>query len=785
MTRTRTPIALACTILLLQAAYAQDKAATVPPATDPKDAASAEPAQLQSITVTAQRRQESLSKAPIAVTVIDQKQLDSQGITSAVDIPNTVPNLQVTNNGFSMRGVGNNNSFGGYSTVAVQVDGIYQPSYQALGLGLYDIDRIEALRGPQGTVYGRNATAGVVNIETASAKLRREIFGDLTFGNRNDVTARGVLNLPLSETFAARLSLMKRSNDGTVDGGASSRNYGEVDVSSARLAWTWVVTPDITWRASLSSARNRGTLTDPARVSYTYFPNADLATGSLGQGVVVPASDFLGNHTATDIALNLSETAFRSRLTWNLSDAWSLTYLAGAVRFVNNGLDAATGLFTLKNADYTMRTQSHEIDVNYEGADLKLVGGLYTYKDRTRGAQKVGIGNALPYPLNSVLPPPMVIAPGTGFAPTGYGVVDIGRRINNDTNDSNAIFAQGTYSVTPQTRATVGLRYTKDEFGTDGDSQVCAFGSLAEPNMALSCGVPFGPPTSAVAASSSSKTSWRLGVDHDLAAGHLVFATVSTGYRGGGATANVAPQFSTYKPETLTNVEVGWRGRLLNNTLALNLTAFNMDYKNLQVSGIGQDVAGNNTPVTTNSPTARIRGLEFEGDWIPYRNGRLQGFVTYLDTRFGQFVDPVGNPNNIPGDYNLFAPVPIVGTTADYTGNQLLNAPRVTLRGRYSHTFGLADGSRLVPAVQVYWQSGSFTSYSNLTDPLRGYREAYAKVDLDLGWQSADKRWSVDASVYNATDEKVYASGTPLASFTGVTYAPPRSYGLRVGYRFD
>jgi iron complex outermembrane recepter protein len=668
MKRTKTPIALACSVLLLQAAYAQDQA---PAASETKGSAEAKPAQLESVTVTVQRRQESLSKAPVAVTVVDQKQLDAQGITSAVDIPNTVPNLQVTNNGFSMRGIGNNNSFGGYSTVAVQVDGIYQPSYQSLGLGLYDIDRIEALRGPQGTVYGRNATAGVVNVETASAKLRREAFGDLTLGNRSDVTVRGVLNVPFGETFAARVSLMKRRNDGIVDGGASSRNYGETDVSSARVAWTWLATPDVTWRASLSNASNRGTLTDPARVSYSYFPNANVATGTLGDPVVVPASDILGNHTATDIGLKLSETAFRSRLTWNLNDTWTLTYLTGAVRFVNDGLDAATGLFTLKNSDFTTRMQSHEIDVNYEGADLKLVGGLYTYKDRTRGAQKVGIGNALPYPLNSVLPPPIVIAPGTGFEPTGYGVVDIGRRVNNDTNDSNAVFAQGTYSITPQTRATAGVRYTKDKFGTDGDSQVCAYGSLAEPNMALTCGVPFGPPTSAVASSGSSKTSWRLGLDHDLSPEHMVFATVSTGYRGGGATANVAPQFSTYKPETLTNVEVGWRGRLLNNTLGLNLTAFNMDYKNLQVSGIGQDTAGNNTPVTTNSPTARIRGLELEGDWLATRNDRLQGFVTYLETRFGNFVDPVGNPNNIPGDYNQFAPVPILGTTSDYTGNRL------------------------------------------------------------------------------------------------------------------
>lgn len=783
MNLTKSPITLACAVIFAQAAQAQT---LIPPETSSAGNIEAEQDQLQTVTVTAQRRLESLTKTPVAVTVVDQKQLDAQGITSAVDIPNTVPNLQVVQNGFSMRGIGNNNSFGGYSTVAVQVDGVYQPSYQALDLGLYDVDRIEGLRGPQGTVYGRNATAGVVNIETAPARMRREAFGDVAVGNFGDVTARGVLNVPLSETFAARVSLMKRKNDGYVEGGAAQRNYGETDVSSARLAWTWQATPDLIWHASLSSARNQGTIPDPVWASYSYFPNANLATGTLGNAVVVPASNnILARHTATDIVTDLSETALRSRLTWSLNDLWSLTYLAGGVNFADNGVDAATGLFTLKNRDFTTRSQSHELDVNYEGSTLKAVGGLYLYRDRTSGAQKVGIGNALPYPLASVLPPPMVYAPGTGFEPSAYGVVDVAKRVNEDSNDSQAIFAQGTYSVTPLTRLTAGARYTKDQFSTNGDTQVCAFGTVTQANMNLTCGVPFGPPSSAIASSSSSNASWRLGVDHDLSKDHMLFASVSTGYRGGGATANVAPQFSTFKPETLTNVEIGWRGRLLSNKLSLNLTAFNMDYKDLQVSGIGQDVAGNNTPVTTNSPTAKIRGLEFEGDWLATRNDRLQGFVTYLDAKFGHFVDPVGNPDNIPGDYNNFAPVPITGTQADYTGHTLLNAPRFTLRARYAHTYTLANGARLVPSVQLYWQSGSYTSYSNFTDPLRGYRDAYTKTDLNLSWESADRRWTVDTYVYNVTDKRVYASATPLAADTGVTYAPPRTYGLRLGYRFE
>ena len=780
MNQCQAPSALAC-VLLTGAVHAQQA---------PADAASApqsnnDGAVLETVTVTAQRRSEVLSRAPLAVSVLGQNALDFQGITAVADIASSVPNLQLVQNGFSMRGIGNNNSFGGYSTVAVHVDGIYEPAYQVLSLGLFDIDRIEAIRGPQGTVYGRNATAGVVNIETAPASSRFQAFGDLAYGTYNDTTARGVINVPVSDAFRVRASVMKRKSDGYEGGGASRRNYGEIDVSSARLAWTLQATP-LRWRASLSETRNKGTLPESVRASYTYFPNANIATGTLGPPVTVtPGGNILGYRTAPDIGVDLKQTAFRSNLGWFINDQWSVTYLAGATRLVNDGVDFATGLFTLTNKDYATRTQSHEIDVNYESDALKLVAGLYTYRDRTSGAQKVGIGDALPFPLASVLPPPLIISPGVGFEPTGFGIIDVARRFNEDANDSNAVFGQAVYSVLPELRLTGGMRYTRDKFSTNGDLQVCAYGTVAQANTALNCAVPFGPPISSVASSSSSKTTWRLAVDYDLSSDDLVFASVATGYRGGGATANVAPEFSTYKPETLTNMEVGWRGRKLNNTLGLNVTLFNMDYKNLQVSGIGRDTSGNNTPVTTNSPTARIRGLEFEGDWLATKQDRLQGFFTYLDARFGTFIDPVGNPNNIPAIYNKFAPVTIQGTPVDYTGNRLPNAPRFSLRARYAHAMALDGGSLLTPSIQVYWQSGSYTSLSNASDPARGYRKAYSKTDLNLRWESAERRWTVDGYIYNAENRKVYATAVPLASFTGVTYMPPRTVGVRVGLRFE
>jgi iron complex outermembrane recepter protein len=797
MTRRLTPVALACISVLLQAEAAHGQQAVNassdkpdspktegPPATG--SAASPDPSgtQIEVITITAQRRSEVLSKAPLAVTVTNQNLLDERGITAVGDIVTAVPNLQPANNGFSIRGIGNNNPFTGYATVAVQVDGIYEPSNSLLGLGLYDITRIETLRGPQGTAYGRNATAGVVNIHTARPVNKFLAFGDVAIGNYQDRTARAVVNVPVNDRLQLRGSVLRRTSDGYDEGGASPRNYGAIDVLSTRLAAAWKLTPDLLWNASLSQAENKSTLPYSHRLSYSYYPGANIAAGTRGPAVVVaPAGDILAARTEPDIAADIQQTALRSSLAWSLNNNWTLTYLAGRSRLTDDGVKAANGLFRFKSTDMVTRTQSHELDLNYESERLKAVAGLYRYRDRQAGLEHVGVGDALPYPFASVVPPPLIIAPGTGFEPTGFNLIDFIRRINGVTNTSKAAFAQATYSLSDALRLTGGLRYTRDKVSNEEDLQACAPGSVAAVTPALACGVPFGPPVHSVGASRWSKLSWKTTAEYDLTKNHLLYATVATGYRGGGATLNVAPQFQTFAPETLTNFELGWRGLLFNNRLGLNLTAFNMNYKNLQITAIGQDLLGNNTPVTTNAATAKIRGVEFEGDWKVTRSDRLQGFITYLNARFGTLADSIDTTNNLSVAYNQFAPTPIPPGIANYSGNRLVNAPRVSLRGRYSHVFNLGHGT-LTPSVDVYWQAKSYTNLDNISDPARGGRRAYSKTDLNLLYQTADGHWSVNAFVHNVEDKKVYTSTAALSAFAGAAYMPPRTFGIRVGYNF-
>src|SRR3954464_3677833 len=246
--------------------------------------------QLDEVVVTAQKRSELISKAPLAISAVSQSNLDELSITSAQSLVTTVPNFQISANGYtpqlSIRGIGNFS--GSYSTVAVQVDGIYDPNTAALTNGLYDVGRIEVARGPQGTVYGRNATAGVLNINPADPVKEFQAFGDVSFGNYSDITARAVLNVPLGVHVQMRASVVREDNNGYYNRGAAVNNYAKTDVLTARLTTLIEVTDSISWRIALEHSDNNGTINYLQGVNYLFYPNANLVTGVLGDATQVP-----------------------------------------------------------------------------------------------------------------------------------------------------------------------------------------------------------------------------------------------------------------------------------------------------------------------------------------------------------------------------------------------------------------------------------------------------------------------------------------------------------------
>ncbi|MGH8261278.1 MAG: TonB-dependent receptor, partial [Steroidobacteraceae bacterium] len=402
------------------------------------------------------------------------------------------------------------------------------------------------------------------------------------------------------------------------------------------------------------------------------------------------------------------------------------------------------------------------------------------------------IGNTVPYPFSTLVPG--AINDPAGFEPSVYGLIDILQHTAENYDTSKAAFGQATYSLTDHLRLTGGVRYTKDSFGIDQTSQVCAWGTGLVPNGNLSCGVPFGPPSRTIQTTGSHNTSWKASLDYDLTPDQLLYGTVATGYRGGGVSGNTAlpAQYLTYAPETVTNYEVGWKGFLLDRSLALSFDVFDMEYHDMQVSAIEHDLTGNPTPVTINAGKSRIKGAELELDWRLTPDDEIHGYATYLDAKFTSFPDGVNATVNPDGIYDStvgvldaagasYAPVP-TNVPTDFSGRFLPFAPQATFRLAYAHTFRLSEVGTLTPAIDMYWQSNTYSDFAN---SVQAERRPYSKTDFNLTYRTPSGRVSVDAYVRNLENAAVWQSANGKWDETTAYFMPPRTFGVRVGLTLE
>lgn len=743
------------------------------------------------IVVTAQKTSERLSRAPIAVSVVSQDTLTRQGVDTAASLATTVPNLQLSANGFAVRGIGSNNSFSGYSTVATQIDGIYEPSSSVLSLGLFDLGAVEVLRGPQGTVYGRNATAGVVNINTADPRNTRGVTADLQYGRFNEVRARAAVDLPVTEGFKLRFAAYRQVDDGVNDQYGAGQRYGKTDRAGLRVT-SLANIGALTWRMSLNYGENRGTIPATFLTSINTYPQANIAAGTFGPRTVI-ATDALnpGQAQVTDNRQNLTYYAARSRLVWQASDALSLTYLAGFSLLKDNGIDAATGVFTQQSINRRVETWSHEVDVNYNRGILNLVLGGFLYQDRQpSGTRLLHAGDTAPAPFSSIFNLIGAKIAGTGNNISTISGVDVVTSYRGQGTKSQAIFGQGTLEVLPGLKIVGGVRSTWEQVNARNIELVCPGDTITPANLtATTCpGIPFVYALSDDtnrAESHFSNVSWKGGVNYELSPTTLLYATIGTGFRGGGLEASGnAPQYRQYRPETVTNYEAGVRTTLADGKVYLAATAFNMDYKDLQVSSVVLNpLTQQVSAVTTNAATARLRGVELEASYRPTTHDRISGYVSYLNARIRSFPTASDNLNSASGNYNAFAPIfgnaPLpANLILDASGNSLANAPDWSGRISYAHTFDLAGGGHLIPSVDAYAQSRTFSDVQNYS---QSRRDAYSKTDLNLRFEDADERYSITAFVNNVENSRVANNLVTVWSSTTANYDPPRTYGVRLG----
>jgi len=692
------------------------------------------------ILVTAQKREETLSSVPIAVTAVSGEALSERGAYDTSAIASLSPNVNFANETsrdavfITIRGIsGTDNRNEADPTTAFHIDGAYVPRLSGANAYFYDLDRVEVLRGPQGTLYGRNSTSGAVNV--VSAKPTGELGGhiEMLYGNFDRFLVTGAVNLPIvDDRLALRAAFISEDREGFRDNTPAPQKGDDIDDFAARV--------------HLSAKP-----TDAIDLLFTYEVYTREGVGGV-QGLLPFSGNPRPNHVVTDRRKfpldtqgfrNNDTESFRAQANFDLGIATATYQFAWRreERESFNDLDGTAISDSTLGEVFKSGAKTHELRLTSNGdkAFDWMIGGFIL--DET---------------INSVfnIQIPTVIG---AFSRLDFDFVD-----RDQSNESWAVFGQANLALSDQLDLTLGARYTRDDKDKPDSAQII---------RRLDANGP--PPLQTIVQNQSAdwdKVTWRAALDYTLSDDTLLYASVSTGYKAGGF--NRGASQAIYNPETVTAYEVGAKTNAFDDRLRLGVAAFYYDYKDLQLAQV--ETAANNVieNITRNATSATIWGLEAEGEARFGQSTKIDFAVGYLNAEFDSFP-------NVLDD--------LTGAIEDLSGNRLVNAPRLSgTIGLEPHEFDLGGGT-LTPRVQVHYESSAFLRIQNQPHDRRG---SYTRSDARLRYEQANSRWFAEAYVENIENHNVVSSvsaGTLIIgvgpSFKGVFLAP-RTYGMRIGAKF-
>ncbi|QBB69728.1 TonB-dependent receptor [Pseudolysobacter antarcticus] len=800
-------------VLAMGTAYAEDA-----PATAPATAADAAPAAsqksqdqksqaLDTVQVTATKRSTSLQKTPVAVSALSADTLQKERINNVADITKLVPGFAATTEGdhgvitLTLRGIGNDSAKTEYADpeVALFVDGVYTPRAEAAAGLLLDLESVEVLRGPQGTLWGRNSTVGAVNFQTAKPELG-PFYGYAQFeaGDYSHLGMRAAVNVPVSDTFAFRVAIAQEQHDGYVDfqnpigqlpsvasqqaayitsGGTlatfkpidpnlyvtKGQKYNSQDQSAARISTLWTPSDKLTWNLSFEYFRDRGT------------PNANLMQQPRA------GQDFWSALVDTAPQLDRNSYALRSRVDYAINDGMELSYIAGFSKFngssdydQDGGVQVPTSFASGANFqddrtnDSRYKSSSHELDLKSTGDNtIDWILGLYYASEDNSIRFDIPIFN------------------GTSQGTVGWQGSFIQPK---ETVDSYAGFGQMTWHLSDSLRLTGGARWTHDEKENDGGRNYGWAYDATVPQVPISTGTQPGP-TSGFAVSakndgkySSSKPTWLLRADMDLSSNALLYGSVSTGYKSGGLQDGGVP----YKGESILNYEAGIKLTFLDHHLTWNTAVYHEDFKNFQLSAPITFVDGSHGLGFSNvEGTTKVTGIESELAAVLSDADRLNVVVSVIpQKKLGTLIYAGSNDY---GGLPACAPASGIGNCLNVSGNDLAHAPDTSFSVIYEHKFSLSNGGALTPRFSGHYETASWLSPFNLGNG--DQQGSYFRGDLMMRYTPADEKWWAGVYVNNFTDVKVRtnAGRTALGNNQFIytsQYLAPRTFGMNFGVSF-
>jgi len=717
----------------------------------PAFAQSEQKGSIQEVVVTAQKTTTVASKTPLALSVISGDDLKSEGAATTLRLADLVPNLSIGTGNLggteiAIRGIGStNNSEVGDPAVGVNIDGIYLGRPQMNGATLFDVERIEVLRGPQGTLYGRNSNAGAVNIISKKPGKKFEGSVGLGFSNLSGVQADAMLNVPVSSTFSLRGVLSSAKRDGFIDtahapANTFSKDRNDVDNVSARLHGLWTITPS----------------TSLLLTGY-YGKNGGAGAGSVDYAVVAahpkgPDGRF--------VATSAYEGKLRDESKGATAEFKTQTALGEVTVLANHQNQDRDSVFTVSTrptgfysfARYAQDSLEARIASTGTGP-LQYVAGLYNFKENISPVVLGALSGAFFYQDPTI-------------------------------SKSQAAFGQLSYAVAPSLKVTGGLRSTQDDKSRQGCTYTfAALNAAGLTDYTNPASLPATYPAKASmpactgangttindAAVHYNKSTYKVGMEWEPSRTELLYASVSSGFKAGGfndGSASTRGSALTYNPESITATEAGLKGRYLDGKLQVNAALFSYRYVDLQVSAVTACPTGS-CLVTQNAAQATSQGLELEGKYQLGANGRLNVAFTHVDAKYARFAAAasVANPAGV-----------------DWSGRRLDKAPTQTLNLGYTHYFTLESGANLSAYAGTKFSSRYYLS--NPATATQFYQPSYNKSDAHLTYASADDRYEVQVFVRNIEDRNVMTNYQASGGKDAMYLAEPRIFGVRGTFRF-
>lgn len=727
---------------------------------------------LEEVIVTAQKRVESLQDTPLAVSAMNEQELRSYGIENLSDLSATVPSLQsydfpTTSNNVAlyMRGMGNPDSqtLTIDNPVGIYIDGVYMARTSGALLDILDLERVEVLRGPQGTLYGRNSTAGAVNF--ISAKPSEEFGGKLTagIGNFGAWNVGASLDLPLSDNFRTKVAVMQSSIDGWVENtgandvqGAASEDFNMKEQSAVRFAAQW-------------------TPSDTVTIDYTYDYTDLESTGMFYQGavrdqtgaIVVPLDQLKRSEDTPYRHVLPTSPAENSghglTVSFDLNDNMTLKSITGYREMEERAIQNwGTVLFFATDVDWETEALSQELQLTGTAADgaLNYIVGLYYFKE---DGKKAETQYAIPFDAMGIPQGIDALLPSLANNSVFVGGSNLGQASFDTEVESKAVFAQATYSVADNFDVTAGVRYTEDERSAlrAGGGFNCLNDQTGLPR---DTSVSF---CSGLNEIDYDNVDWVLVGDWQINDAMSVYARVATGFRAGGSAERAINFTQTFEPETAISYELGFKSELADRRVRLNAAIYQTTLEDYQLTINGPTAQTSALVEVFNVGEATFEGIELDITALLWEGATFSLNYSYLDSELDDLVVPQNSfllSGAIDGNDRRGQDI------ADVTFSAV--APETAYTVALDQEFELSNAVVNLHVDYVYRDS-QFSSPRGFEVSDLGMFNARASVDgIAIG---GDAELSVGLWGKNLTDEE---EAVYNLNGLGVQFNTPMTYGL-------